>query len=331
MFGVLTFDPGEDQDSMITLSGDPEEWESATPLDTASDAFSPVSLDDGYDAGRTLTRLTAAADCRYLSLRLDYEDLGSEVDWDAMNTLVLLDTIPNQGNTTIPYNTDLETNNGVDFLVHLSGPDDSRVVVDAYYDIFYYFYADQLEMLPQEEYAGEKDTGEFHDIQLALNKELTIPSTGETIDFESYDTGALHFGNGDPASDDFDSLTDVCVTPEENMIEIRLPWLLLNFGDPSQREVIADFWEEDLEMGEFIGGSIDHISLTAVTFNPDDDGDATDLESNLNITDSLSAIEDGTLTFDSAVEFSWETWEEPPYHERRKQSYYILQEAFSDL
>ncbi|WP_162989742.1 hypothetical protein [Natronorubrum halophilum] len=327
-FGLLSFDPKGKTN--ITFSGDPAEWKRATELYADTSAEPLVRLDDGHDGARTLTGLEVAVDPRYLNLKLSYDDLGPEVDWDRTNTLVLLDTKPDQGNTSTPLNTALQTNEGVDFLVHLAGPEDSRVLVDSYYDTFYYLYGEDLEMIPEVEYAGERDSGEFHEIELALSRELYIPSLEETIEFESYETGKLRFGNGDPELEQYDSLTDVCVTPEENTIEIRLPWLLLNFGDPSQREVLGDLWDSEFSIGEFVGEIVEGISISAVTFEPDDENEATDLESEPNITDSLSRVRGEELRFDSDSQFTWKTWDEPAYDERLKQSYDILQDVYGE-
>lgn len=141
MFGVLGFDPGEEPG--ITLSGTPAEWAGATALDDDPDTSPLVAIEDGHDGARTLTGLEAAADERYLHLRLG-------------------------------------TDRGVDFAVHLAGPERSRVVVDSYYDVFYYLYGERLGAIPEVEYAGERDSGEFHPIELALNKELRIPSQDRT-------------------------------------------------------------------------------------------------------------------------------------------------------
>ncbi|THE64451.1 hypothetical protein D8Y22_12460 [Salinadaptatus halalkaliphilus] len=328
-FGLLSFDPKGERS--LTLSGTLSEWEGATELypDASTDPL--VRLDDGQDGSRTLTGLEATVDPRYLHLKLSYDDLGSAVDWERTNTVIALDTKPGQGNTTIPYDTEVRTNRGVDFLVHLAGPDDSRVLVDSYYDTFYHHYGEDLEMIPEVGYAGQRDSGEFHEIELALSRALYIPSLEETIEFESYETGKLNFGVGDPEHERYDSLADVCVTPEQNVIELRLPWLLLNFGDPSQREVIGDLWDEEFEMGSFVGALIEGISISAVTFVPDAGGEATDLESATNVTDSLSNIDGDELVFDTSARFEWETWEEPAYEERLKESYDVMQAAFGNV
>lgn len=325
MFGVLGFDPGEEPG--YTLSGTPEEWEGATSLNDDPDPEPLVARADGHDGARTLTGLEAAADERHLHLRLSYDDL-SELDWDRANTLLFLDLAPDQGNTEIPFGTGLETDRGVDFAVHLAGPDRSQVVVDAYYDVFYYLYAERLDELPEVEHAGEVDSGEFHQIELALNREIRIPSQDRTIEFESHDTGRLRFGNGDPESREYDSLSDVHVAPNEDTIEVRLPWLLLNVRDPSSHEIIADLWEEGLE-----GRTVDRISVAAVTYEPDDPGVEPELSADgdgeATVTDAIGDLSEGRLEFGPRSTFEWEGWEEPSYHERRKESYGIVRDAFA--
>lgn len=326
MFGVLTFDPGEEPG--FTLSGVPEEWDGATRLDDDPGRSPLVELEDGHDATRTLTGLEAAADERYLHLRLSYEDLA-DLDWDRTNTLLALDLAPGQGNTAIPFGTGLEADRGIDFVVHLAGPDRSQVVVDAYYDVFYYLYGERLGELPEVGHAGERDSGEFHSIELALNREIRIPSQDRTIPFESHDTGRLRFGNGDPDHPDYDSLSDVHVAPDEGTIEVRLPWLLLNVRDPSRHEIVADLWEEGLE-----GRTVDGISVAALTYEPDDPSTEFELsvaddDGGATVTDAIGELSEGRLGFGPRSTFEWEGWEEPSYHERHKESYGIIQDAFA--
>lgn len=319
-FGMLGFEPDGSPD--ITLSGRPSEWADATELHAAS-ARPRVALEDGYDAQRTLTGLHAAADARYLYLRLDYADLAG-LDWERTNTLVLLNVKPDQGITTLPFGTGLTADAGVDFLVRLAGPDRSRVLVDSYYDGFYYLYGEQLEMIPAADYASERDNGRFHPIRLALNHELHLPDRDEVIPFDGYETGRLRFGIGDPDDPAYDSLADVCVTPEENVIELRLPWLLLNFRDPSRREVLGDLWETGLEEGV----TVDGISVAAVTVDPDGDP-ATSRESGPDVTDSLPELSGGRLPLSGAARFTWDEWDQPAYRERLKRSYDVVRERYA--
>lgn len=226
---------------------------------------------------------------------------------------------PGQGITTVPFGTGLTVDAGVDFLVRLAGPDRSRVLVDSYYDGFYYLYGEQLGMIPTVDYASERDNGRFHPIRLALNRELHLLDRDEVIPFDGYETGRLRFGTGDPDDPAYDSLADVRVTPEEDAIELRLPWLLLNFRDPSRREALGDLWETGLVEGV----TVDGVSVAAVTVDPDD-GSATPRGSGPNVTDSLPDLTGGRLPLSGADRFTWEGWEKPPYRERLKRSYDVV-------
>ena len=52
----------------------------------------------------------------------------------------------------------------------------------------------------------------------------------------------LKRGNGNPAASDFNSLTDYCFA--EHAVELRLPWELLNFSNPSEMQIHDDYYEK---------------------------------------------------------------------------------------
>jgi hypothetical protein len=39
---------------------------------------------------------------------------------------------------------------------------------------------------------------------------------------------------------------------------------------------------------------------------------------------------DGVIKEEDSFRYSWKGWEEPQYHERLKQSYWIMKDAFSE-
>ena len=109
---------------------------------------------------------------------------------------------------------------------------------------------------------------------------------------------------------------------------MRIPWLLINVRDPSRQESVADLWEAGLE-----GQTVDEISAAAVTIGPDDLGDEPELSADGNggatVTDAIGDLSDGRLEFGPRSTFEWEGWEEPSYHERHKESYELVQDAFA--
>ncbi len=125
-FGLLAFDP----DGAVPLDGSVDAWTDAT---AATPAGRPAPVADGSAAGaRELTAVRVTSDAAYLSVRLEFADLGSGVDWSRTNYLVTLGTT-GRGATTLPYGVDADAP-PTDFVVRLGGPDASRVTVDARYD-----------------------------------------------------------------------------------------------------------------------------------------------------------------------------------------------------
>lgn len=84
-------------------------------------------------------------------------------------------------------------------------------------------------------------------------------------------------------------------------MEIRIPWQLLNFYDPSQCTVIDDYQENSFNIQ---GIAIDRIYAAAFY------DDQTNIE-------NFGACE-------------LEGWKTPQWHERLKESYYMMKEVFGN-
>ncbi|TWT06332.1 hypothetical protein FQV26_00515 [Planococcus sp. CPCC 101016] len=188
-----------------------------------------------------------------------------------------------------------------DFHLKVEGLEKARLLVAGDYDSFYYDYHNVLKMIPAE----EKIESTFHPIRLALNKEFVRPDNGEVHPFDAYETGILRFGIANPEHEDYDSLNDYYYDKETGIMEIRIPWMLLNAKDPAKREFLGDLQKEGIEASKTIEG----LGVTASLTDPNG-----------------KAVE----TFDAAqaAQYSWETWGLPKSEERLKESYYTLQKTF---
>jgi hypothetical protein len=236
------------------------------------------------------------------------------VDFRKQKTYLLLDTINQQGQSRIPLENKLSVNTdfGIDFLVKIAGSEQSRILVDSYYDTFYYQYAHLLKMIEEQPYVKQKNNGVFHPIRLALNKELMIPTTKEIIPFESYETGKLKFGNANPSNKNFDSLTDISISNDKRVIEGRIPWQLLNVKDPSLKEVMGSVWDSGLSASVETSG----FRIALVTAE------------NGKVTQTLPKASNNQLHQTDTFLYSWKKWEEPAFYERLKKSYGIMKETF---
>ena len=112
---------------------------------------------------------------------------------------------------------------------------------------------------------------------------------------ETYETGLLEYGNANPEDAEFNSLADFIFAGDD--IEIRLPWQLLNFSNPSEMKIHDDY---------YVNYGVEYIEIDEMYIgvsNGTNDGERIPLQS-----------------------FALEGWgKKVTYHERLKESYYMLQ------
>ncbi|GEN52611.1 hypothetical protein [Halobacillus faecis] len=272
-FGLLSFDRLK-----VKVDGK-DDWEEGESL---------------YEDGKgDLESLMADHDERYLYLKAK---VGTEGFWKEKEVQFHISVRPDKG-------IQLDGQKLVsDFRVTIPGEEDAKIEVARDYDVFHYDYVEKLKMT-EDPYAEE----DFHPIRLALNKGLVRPDTGEKFPFDSYETGVLRYGVGDPESEDYDSLADYYFSEETAILEIRLPWMLLNAKDPSQKEFIGDLYEDGLDSSI----SIDGLDITASVIEQGD------------IVDSFG--------FDQPARYTWDNWDLPLHEERLKKSYPSIRDIFSTV
>ena len=148
----------------------------------------------------------------------------------------------------------------------------------------------------------DADTPVFTNIELVLQlfADERGPGGDDEVMYETYETGALRHGIANPESEDFDSLADFCFTSQG--AEIRIPWQLLNFANPSEMLIHDDYYEN-------FGVEYLHIDEMWVGLAA---GDAPEFR----IPMASSALEGWGKTV--------------TYHERLKVSYYILQDYWAE-
>ena len=270
-FGLLSFDPGKEK-SVCYVDGDVSEWTENDKIQSGSTELS-VKYDEKF---------------MYFLVKKDGLDFENEVLY------IPLDITPKTGSNYCK-NFDVKFDRDADFVIVLDGKDNSRIMVQERYDALRSTYSKDIYKFDTyfKNNIPEKNSPKFVTIELILRTAIALsPETKETV-AESYETGKLLYGNANPKSQEFNSLADFCSNGD--YIEIKLPWQLMNFADPSKMEIHDDYYD-----GNY---GIEYIDI-----------------------DKMYAgigMGDKRIELDEIKLQGWGN--KVTYHERIKESYYIMQ------
>ena len=257
-FGLLAFDPGETT-SVCYPDGDVSEW-------GEKDAVCE-------NGGMTLSM---KYDEKYIYFRVFRKGL----DLRRGKIYIPIDLTPESGSSCC-QNDGLLFDRAADFLIVLDGKDNSRVLVQ-----------ERSEALrvadPVNGGVPDKDSPRFVNINMLLQNGTRTQAA------ETFETGKLTYGNANPESPAFDSKADFFAGSDN--VELRLPWQLLNFSDPSRMRIRGDC------------DGADGVSTVAVE-------------------QLWAGVSDGSDKKRIALgAFPLRGWgDRPTFHERLKSAYYALQ------
>lgn len=297
-FGLLSFDPGKER-SVCYPDGDRSEW-------TEKDL---VSEQNGV-------RLSMQYDERYVYFLVEQEGF----DLRTGKLYIPIDTTPKSGSLRAG-NLGVEMDRAADFVVELDGPDNSRLWVQEYYDGIEALFYDKI--TPWDLFSQTfpaRNTDSFVKVRLLIQKDLyfvrdsledqnildDVPISYAEYNqrdpmhysrMENYETGKLTWGNGNPDAPDFHSLADFC--GGDGFVELRLPWQLLNFADPSRMNIHDDYYE--------------HYGVEY-----------------LHIDELCAGAGDGTERIEMKPFALEPLGRRPAFHERLKASYFILQALWTE-
>lgn len=216
-----------------------------------------------------------------------------------------IDTLDSVGSRMYqPYN--LTFSKSADFVLCINGINNTKLLVQERYNSLRENYLEEITgENPFSEYP-KKDSKTFVPIQMILSKfnmvtpEMEELGQVEKVYSKTYDTGKLVYGNANPNSEMYDSLADFCFG--NNCVEVRIPWNLLNVSSPYSMLIHDDYYQyygrEDKEIEEIYLGIADRQ-------------------------------ENRVVKMEKMPVSGWDS-DEIYYHERLKQSYYIIQEEWRE-
>jgi hypothetical protein len=204
--------------------------------------------------------------------------------------ILSFDTTPLTGkNQYLDYSFDHD----VDFVLHLGL--ENKLLVHEYYDNF--LFQDNIKNLKirPDLIIAENDSTSFNEIREFVKPNIYLNATTNVEDYAVV-IGNLIEGNTNPTSTSFDSKADYYKT--EDVIEVRIPYGMLNFMDPSTKQIQGNFFDSF---------QFENIRIS-------------DIYINVNYGDVSTDFEDYSLS----------TWVFPDYEQRIKESYWILKDYFSE-
>jgi len=217
---------------------------------------------------------------------------------------------PTKGGHSLPFGMRFTSKAGMQFAIVFQG-EKAGLYVDRRFDLWTY----------QDKGFGAQlaaDTGFDLVMPLAVTNPLRVGRNGIIYPEKTEVMGWLRRGTQDRNSPDFDSLSEWNSGP--GFVEARIPWGLLNIGDPSTRSVVLPqkgFKERDSQE------TTDGFRLTLMAYS----GDA--YFSRALFIRSLPGLKGGEIPLSPL--FSWKTWENPTWHQVKKQSYTIYKDALAKI
>jgi len=277
-FGLLAVEPG--LETKVILDGQSDDWHKVrnkAVKNIGSDGVLMITSDEAYV---------------YLGVEFPR---GSH--WLDSELLLGFDNQP--GGNTFVLEPEVHFPGGLEFLLSFEGNNQAVLQVASAYDQHSYLYGYQNRMAEYHPAWEMEDNGLFLPWKLCVSYPLYLPASRLQIPFTEVEIGKLRAGTTDPASSAYDSLADYY--RGENLLEIRIPWMLLGYTDPSSHKVWAYPYRNK-------------IPYLVSTRSP-----------GLNV--HLALVKGGDEpAVQMSVYYDWDDWDVPTYHERQKQSYYMIKD-----
>jgi hypothetical protein len=193
--------------------------------------------------------LMATADEAYLWILLRTGGSGAPLDRSRVHFRFAIDTYdPERGERRLPPPGAAEVSTGIEFLVDLGGPGESRITVSEPYEPYTHLDAGDLA-------SPIEPSGKFVPLLFEANRER-FARNGRRFPAEVVERGALKEG------------VDYAIG--DGGIEIRIPWSLINVSDPSSRRVLHQVGPRGEELGSVVTDGFRLFAFTADPSRPED-------------------------------------------------------------
>lgn len=166
------------------------------------------------------------------------------------------------------------------------------------------FFSGRVEQWFHDEYVTRRNDDGLYDSLRVVTNRPRFTRDGTEYAATGYDRGVLPMG----APPD-----GLWQRQSDGLLEVRIPWMLLNFTDPSQRRVLQDGPDSESFGGDLGTTTVESIGIVMATLNRDGNWHA--------LPESGSSV----------ARFTWSAWEEPTWRERRRPVFDAMRRVFQML
>ncbi len=327
-FGLWTYDPAGEA-LFTNLSG----WGNVPPQYQKKSGGPATTLNDGWDADRTLRSLSVASDAAFVYLRLEVESLrktsANTPDMKGAQYFIGIGTSPKRfGSETLPgLSPQIRSEDGANFLLHLGGGA-ARLLIASNYTPRENKPISGVSPLLQSGYRipfaplRDKSAG-FEEIVVEINRRR-FGRDGRQFPPQRHNFSTLRY-RAPGQSDDTQATWSVDFVNKAYVF--RIPWALLLVMDPSSHRVYAR-----TEGGpQFVSEETKGFQVFAVSFRP---SDPIRFDHNVpggnTVADTLPSRDKiGVLT--GLKIYEWPGWNTVNPKGRTKAGYPVVQKAFREV
>ena len=276
------------------LGGDPERWRALTLVQGGSDS-----------SGWGPRRLRAGADESFYYLAVELP--AGRFPWDSLGIQLALDThLPRVGQHRLPR-TGVRSEIGFEFLVDLVRPDLAAIRVTPDYNR----HDSRVDPATGDDFGRfsrrpvvtrTRGDARFDSLYVITNR-ARFGRNGQFYPARGYDRGRLVH-----ATEATSTLADWYLDEKAGLLELRIPWDLLNVTDPSSRTLLDD----RRTAGSFGTATAVDFRVGLVVYRK---GTPPALMG------TVPALKDGVWLAGSFAPWRWNGWTAPSYHGRLKPVY----------
>jgi hypothetical protein len=295
------------KDSAITIDGDTTDWRGRTALYTAPSSRSAPA------APLHLKSFRVTQDEAYVYLRLDV----SKIDWSHGHYQVGIDSYRRDlGDLRLPH-TGSPSPVGLEFILDIAGPGETQVLVDAPYNPYRPVHIPgsspaAIQYVYNHAARSVANSAGAYDSVVAVPNRRRISRDGRIYPAVSYNRNRLLY-----ARQQDNSLTDWFANEATGVIEVRIPWGMLQVLDPSSHSVLNGI----AATSEAIPARTDGFRFIVESYDPSKAGSHG--EHFPQSTDSSR--------FGNPQTWTWPSWEAPRWRAETKPVFAAMQRTFANI